>query len=187
MTAMLNTRMAPIPNSTVVHCHIPIPSKNMSASNLTKTSSSRMQTPLPPTSSAIKKFSIHSANIQPNIQPTNLRIEALVRDDPFNFLSFYRENIGAMVMTMPLTKLNVPTEQPLLLWATVSNINSEGEVTRSFGSMLVVPCVQKLPSDGNLTVTHPNKHQGYNGMPANVMIDDRSKSARLPNDTCPMT
>jgi hypothetical protein len=82
-------------------------------------------------------------------------------------------------MTMPLTKLNVPTEQPLLLWATVSNINSGGDpiIWEHVGRALR----SKITGRWEFNRYHPTKHQGYIGMPANVMLYDRAKPTRLHN------
>jgi hypothetical protein len=114
-----------------------------------------------------------------NIQPEDLRIEGLVRDDPFTFPSFNGQNIAAIVVSMPLAKLNIPTEQPLLLWATVSTINSGQEpitweyIGRGLRSQIA----------GRWAFNHypPAKQEGNIGMPADVMIYDRSRTARLPN------
>lgn len=112
------------------------------------------------------------------IQPTDMRIEALVRDDPFTFPSVHGHNIGAIVISIPLNKINIATEQPLLLWATVNSI-SEGQemqvehVGRALRSQF--PNFQKLNN------IHPSEHEAAGIIPADVMIYDRSKVTRLPN------
>jgi len=114
-----------------------------------------------------------------NIQPTDLNIEAFVRDDPFTFPAFHGQNIAAIVLSMPLNKLNLATSQSLLLWATITTVNSGNDtilwehVGRALRSQVA----------GRWEFNHypPAKQQAHIGMPADVMIFDPSKAARIPN------
>lgn len=114
-----------------------------------------------------------------NIQLTDLKIEALVRDDPFTLPAFHGQNIAAIVLSIPLNKLNLATSQPLLLWATITTVNSGNDtilwenVGRALRSQIA----------GRWEFNHypPAKQQAYIGMPVDVMIFDISKAARIPN------
>jgi hypothetical protein len=114
-----------------------------------------------------------------NIQSTDLKIEALIRDDPFTFPAFHGQNVAAIVLSMPLAKLNIVSSQPLLLWATITTVNSGNDtilwehVGRALRSQIA----------GRWEFNHypPAKQQAHIGMPVDVMIFDPSKAARIPN------
>ena len=59
-----------------------------------------------------------------NIQSNDLKIKSLIRDDPFTFPAFHGQNVAAIVLSIPLTKLNIASSQTLLLWATIPTLNS---------------------------------------------------------------
>ena len=114
-----------------------------------------------------------------NIEPTDLKVEALVRDDPFTFPAFHGQNIAAIVLSMPLNKLKLATSQPLLLWVTITTVNSGNDtilwehVGRALRS--------QIAGRWEFNHYHPAKQQAYIGMPVDVMIFDPSKAARIPN------
>jgi hypothetical protein len=114
-----------------------------------------------------------------NIQPNDLKVKALIRDDPFTFPAFHGQNVAAIVLSIPLNKLNIASSQTLLLWATVTTMNSGSDtilwehVGRALRSQIA----------GRWEFNHypPAKQQAYIGMPVDVMIFDLNKAARIPN------
>lgn len=131
---------------------------------------------------AANTFSVNIVSSQ-NIVQADLKIEALVRDDPFTFPSFHGKNIAAIVVSIPLEKLDVPSEQPLLLWANITTVNSAQDtvIWEQVGRALR----SQIPGQWEFNRYHPAKQQAYIGTTSDVMIYNRLKPALLPNGRSP--
>ncbi len=106
--------------------------------------------------------SLKTADINGLSGEEGVRIWSGVRDDPFIFPPFFKKNVIATVMTIPVSSFP-PGQQDFILWATTERDGEEiDHVGRSIRTQL--PRYAKLlPGEPNVNVLPPNRQVGAIG------------------------
>lgn len=108
-----------------------------------------------------------------------LKIEALVRDDPFTFPSFHGQNIAAIVISIPLKAVSMENTQHVLIWSTITETSSDDGrvILEHVGRALR----SQIAGQQALNLYPPSKQTEKTGLVTDVMIYRLDQPALLPN------
>ena len=105
---------------------------------------------------------------------TGLRAEAFI------FAPAVRNNIGSIVLEMPLASV-LQNQKQLLLWATTTVDTPAGQ----FVELAARALRSQFPANAGLNALHPSQHVAAGFGRPDVMIFDTSKPASFPNGRLP--
>ncbi len=107
---------------------------------------------------------------------SGLRVFAGLRAESFIFAPFVRNNVGSIVIELPISAV-VESQSKLLLWATTT-VDTPAGVYTEFGGRALR---SQFPPFVGLNALHPNQHVAAGFVRPDVMILDVTRPAAFPN------
>lgn len=107
---------------------------------------------------------------------SHMRVFAGLRAEAFIFAPFVNNNIGAIVIDVPVADIK-KTSNTLLLWSSSSVADFAGDFQEIAGRTLYSQFPEKLP----LNFIHPSQHQAALGINPDVVILNTAVASRFPN------
>jgi hypothetical protein len=107
----------------------------------------------------------------------NMRVFTGLRAEAFIFAPFVNNNIGAIVIDIPLNDIKKDDNDTLLLWTTSSVDDFAGPFQELAGRTLYSQFDEKLP----LNFIHPSQHRAALGLNPDLIILNTRETSRFPN------